>query len=74
MGAYLVNLIVAELLFAIGLAVWVISAWPDVPWDRLEMVGALVLIAAPMLTYPFSRTLWLAVDLIFDPPTARDRA
>jgi uncharacterized protein (DUF983 family) len=72
-GAYLVNLIAAELLFAAGLAFWVMCAWPDVPWDRIEVVGVPVLIAAPFVSYPFSRTLWLAADRIFDPPKARDR-
>ncbi len=74
LGAYVVNLIAAELLFAIGLALWVVGAWPDVPWDLLERIGVPVLVAAPFLTYPFSRTLWLAADLIFDPPSAQDRA
>lgn len=72
-GAYLVNLIIAELLFAFALALWMISVWPDVPWGRIEyvLVGAMLL--APAILYPFTRTVWLAADLIFDPPRDSDR-
>lgn len=72
-GAYLVNLIIAELLFAAGFGIWVLSVWPAVPWDRIELVLLAAAIAAPLLLYPFTRTVWLAADLIFDPPKPSDR-
>ena len=72
-GAYLVNLILAELLFAIGFGVWILSVWPDVPWGRVEIVLVAAMIVAPAVLYPFTRTVWLAADLIFDPPRATDR-
>jgi uncharacterized protein (DUF983 family) len=72
-GAYLVNLIIAELLFAGGLGVWVWTVWPAVPWDRIEVVAVAVMILSPLVTYPFTRTVWLAADLIFDPVRAEDR-
>lgn len=72
-GAYLVNLIIAELLFGLGLGVWLVAVWPEVPWDRIEVVAVMAMIAAPLLVYPFTRTVWLAADLIFDPPKPGDR-
>jgi uncharacterized protein (DUF983 family) len=72
-GAYLVNLIIAEVLFAIGLGVWLLSVWPAVPWDEIEVVAVVAMLATPLLTYPFTRTVWLAADLIFDPPKPMDR-
>lgn len=72
-GAYLVNLILAELLFAVGLGWWLLQVWPDVPWGRIEVVAVVAMVAAPLVTYPFTRTVWLAADLIFDPPKASDR-
>lgn len=72
-GAYLVNLIIAELLFASILGVWVISVWPAVPWDAIEKVAAAAMILSPLFTYPFTRTMWLAADLIFDAPKPSDR-
>lgn len=72
-GAYLVNLIIAELLFAFGFGFWLLTVWPDVPWGRIEVVAVIAMILSPIVTYPFTRTVWLAADLIFDPPKASDR-
>jgi uncharacterized protein (DUF983 family) len=72
-GAYLVNLIIAELLFAAILGVWLVSVWPEVPWDGIERVAVAAMILSPLITYPFTRTVWLAADLIFDPPKPTDR-
>ena len=72
-GAYLVNLIIAELLFAAILGLWVLAVWPDVPWDALQVVAVAAMIASPLATYPFTRTVWLAADLIFDPAKPSDR-
>jgi uncharacterized protein (DUF983 family) len=73
LGAYVVNLIIAELLFAGGLGIWVVSVWPDVPWDRIQWVAVATMLLAPLVTYPITRTVWLAVDLIFDPARSEDR-
>lgn len=72
-GAYLVNLIIAELLFAAVFGAWIVSVWPDVPWGRIEFVLVGAMLLAPLLLYPFTRTVWLAADLIFDPPKPSDR-
>ena len=72
-GAYLVNLILAELLFAAILGTWLVAVWPDVPWDEIQFVAVLAMIASPLVTYPFTRTVWLAADLIFDPAKPADR-
>jgi uncharacterized protein (DUF983 family) len=73
-GAYLVNLILAELLFAAGFGLWMLSVWPEVPWDRIELVLVAAMVVAPLLLYPFTRTVWLAADLIFDPVRTGDHA
>jgi uncharacterized protein (DUF983 family) len=71
-GAYTINLIVAELLvFFAGIAV-LLGTWPDVPWTRLMWGLAALMVAAPVVLYPFSRQLWLAFDLIFRPAEAAD--
>ena len=72
-GAYLVNLIVAEVLFAAVFGVWMLLVWPNVPWHLIEVVLVGAMVVAPLLLYPFTRTVWLAADLIFDPPRASDR-
>ena len=66
-GAYMFNIVVAELIFA-GLFVGVLLVtWPDPPWDWLTYGGAVLMVVLPLLFYPLSRTLFLAFDLIFRP-------
>jgi uncharacterized protein (DUF983 family) len=71
-GAYTLNLIVAELV-AVGAAVGVGAAtWPDVPWTALMYGVAALIILTPIMLYPFSKQVWLALDLFFRPPGESD--
>jgi uncharacterized protein (DUF983 family) len=74
LGAFLVNFIVTEVLFAMLLVAVLFATWPNPPWWPLIYVGAAQMIVAPIVLYPFSKALWLAGDLIFRPPTAADFA
>ena len=71
-GAYMVNLIVAELIVVAGMLVALFVTWPDVPWDALKWALACTMVPAPFVTFPFSRTLWLAIDLMFRPASIED--
>ena len=71
-GAYALNLVVAELLAAAVLVTIAVASWPDVPWRALEIGGVILMILAPIVLFPFSRTLWLAADLVFRPPVSAD--
>ncbi|MFI5210760.1 MAG: DUF983 domain-containing protein [Gemmatimonadales bacterium] len=72
-GAYMFNIIAAELLFAVAFLVVVIWRWPSPPWEVLEYGGLVLMVAAPFLFYPFSRSLFLAFDLVFRPEADGDR-
>ena len=72
LGAILFNLIIAELLFAALLTAVVIAAWPSPPWRLLEYASAVLVILAPIATYPFSKSLWLAWDVYFRPVTSQE--
>ena len=65
LGAYAVNLVVSELIWALSMVAILVATWPKVPWGFLEYGGAALMVAAPFVFYPFSRTLWLAADLAF---------
>ena len=66
-GAYMFNIIAAELLFA-GIFIAVLAlTWPSPPWSLLQYGGAVLMILAPIVFYPFSKTVFLAFDLIFRP-------
>jgi uncharacterized protein (DUF983 family) len=74
LGAYFVNLVAVEALFCLlfGGLLW--ATWPDPPWDFLQAVSSIAMIAAPFLIYPWSHTLFLAVDLVCRPPAPEDFA
>jgi uncharacterized protein (DUF983 family) len=72
LGAYAFNLIFAELL-GIGAAVlWIALTWPSVPWDAVQLGVPALMIVLPLVLFPFSRTLWLAWDLVFRPAESPD--
>jgi uncharacterized protein (DUF983 family) len=71
-GAYTLNLMAVEILLALGFVVVVYATWPNPPWDALEYGGVVLSILGAVLCYPFAKTIWLAVDLIFRPPHRED--
>jgi uncharacterized protein (DUF983 family) len=72
LGAYTVALIAVESLFGIGFVIALVLTWPDPPWDAIQWGGAVVLFAGVIIAYPFSKTVWLAIDLTFRPITPDD--
>ncbi len=72
LGAYMVALIFIEALFAVGFVVILMITWPDPPWDAIQWGGAIVLAAGVIICYPYSKTIWLAIDLMFRPVTLDD--
>jgi uncharacterized protein (DUF983 family) len=73
-GAYTINLIAAELLVVFGGVIAVFATWPAVPWNTIMLLFVGVMLAGPILLYPLSRQLWLALDLFFQPPAEDDFA
>ena len=55
-------------LFVLALVVTMILTVPDIPWVSLLMVVVPLMTIGPMIVYPFSKTLWLAIDLGFLQP------
>lgn len=72
MGAYMFNIIAAELVFAGIFIAVVVAMWPDPPWTALQYGGAALMIGLPVLFYPFAKTVFLAFDLVFRPPADED--
>jgi uncharacterized protein (DUF983 family) len=71
-GAYTLNLIAVETLLAGVFLVVVVVTWPNPPWNALQYGGVALSIAGAVLCYPFAKTTWLAIDLIFRPPQRED--
>ncbi len=81
LGGYALNLVVSEFL-ALGLALWLIfgTRLRELPLLPQEAIAISLAVAFPLALFPFSRTVWMALDLFLHPPdekqepylTARD--
>jgi len=75
LGAYVINLAIAQglvILLAVVPLIVVKAGNPDAaiwPFAAGGLVGAVV---APMVFYPWSKTIWTAFDLMLRPAAARE--
>jgi len=69
LGAYVVNLAVTEGLLVVALLAYVLRAVSDPATPSAPVVAAAVVfaVAAPLAFFPFSRTIWAAIDLAMRP-------
>lgn len=72
-GAMIVNLGAAQLLFAVILLGSMMMTWPDVPWVRVVVLSAAAMVAFPVWFYPRSKTIWVWLDTTVHPYTAEER-
>src|SRR3954471_16312917 len=68
-GSYMFNIVAAELIFVLVFLGITLITWPSPPWVLLQYGGIVLMILAPIIFFPFSKTLFLAFDLLFRPPT-----
>jgi uncharacterized protein (DUF983 family) len=64
-GAIVMNTIIIGGLFTLVFVVTMILTVPDIPWVTLLIVVIPLMTLGPLIIYPFSKTLWVAVDLAF---------
>lgn len=69
LGGYALNLIVAEFV-GLGLALVIIfgTAFRHAPLLGQEALAVALAVVVPIIFFPYSRTLWMALDLFFNPP------
>ena len=75
LGAYMINLAVTEgllIMFAIIPAIVLFAAEPDMPARPLIISGLVAVLLGPLIFYPYSKTLWTAIELIFRPMEAAE--
>jgi uncharacterized protein (DUF983 family) len=66
-GGMMFNLVLSELLAVVVVVSVVLATWPNVPWNAVWAGAIVLMLAAPFLLFPMSRTMWLAFDLMFRP-------
>jgi uncharacterized protein (DUF983 family) len=71
-GAYLINLVVAEMSAVIIAATMWIALGSRASFNVLWGASMALAVVMPIAFYPFSRELWLAFDLHFRPSEAGD--
>lgn len=75
LGAYVINLAVTEgllVLFGVVPAIAILAANPDASVVPVMVAGLVAAVLGPVVFHPFSRTLWVAVELIMRPASARE--
>jgi uncharacterized protein (DUF983 family) len=71
-GAYLINLVVAETAAVLVAAAMWLALGSRVSFNVLWGASMVLAVVMPVIFYPFSRELWLAFDLHFRPVEAGD--
>jgi uncharacterized protein (DUF983 family) len=66
-GSMTINLVVTETAWVVFLVAMMLATWPNPPVALLQWGSIGLMIAVPILFFPFSKTLWLALDLLFRP-------
>lgn len=74
LGAYFFNLMAVETVFVLAFVGVLVATWPTPPWDLLQYGIGVLMLLAPVLCFPHSKTLFLAFDLFCRPPEAEDYA
>lgn len=77
LGAYVVNLAITEgLLIVLGMipAIILLASDPDAPLLPIAVTAFVAAVLGPVVFYPWSRTIWVAIDLIIRPMEAKEPA
>lgn len=74
LGGVVINMGATQTFVIILLVAGLVLTWPDVPLVKLLIVDAVLITAFSMWFLPFSKTLWVAIDLWLRSGDAEDRA
>ncbi len=70
LGAYVMNLVIAQglvMLLAVIPTIVMLNADPDASLVPVIVGGLVGAVLAPLVFYPYSKTLWVAIELILRP-------
>lgn len=67
LGGYTINFVVAETAAVVLIVGLILATLPTVPWTVVTYTAMAAVVALPLLFFPFSRTLFLAIDLYVRP-------
>jgi uncharacterized protein (DUF983 family) len=64
-GAMAINIAVIGILFVAVFVAFSAATIPDIPWVGLLAIELPLMALGPIAYYPFSKTLWVAIDRAF---------
>jgi len=64
-GGYFMNLMTSELLMLVVVIGYVLFTWPTVQWQTVEILSVVMVIVSPVISYPFAKMLWVAIEYEF---------
>jgi uncharacterized protein (DUF983 family) len=67
LGVMAINISVCSAVFAVYLVLGFVLTWPDPPIGWLTAIGIAILAATPFVFYPWSKTVWSAIDYFMRP-------
>jgi MFS family permease len=74
LGAYFFNLMAMETVFSVWVVGFLLGTWPNPPWRLVQLTTIALMLVVPVAFFPYSKTLFLAFDLLVRPPTEEDFA
>lgn len=63
LGAIAINTAATIAVFAVVFVGMIVATWPDPPWSLVSAATIAVTAITPILFYPLSKTIWVAIDL-----------
>lgn len=72
LGAYFFNLTAMEMVFSVWFVGFLWWTWPDPPWEFFYFSTMALMLVVPIVSFPYSKTLFLAFDLWVRPATEED--
>jgi hypothetical protein len=67
LGALVINIVVTELAMLVAIVLGVALTLPDPPVLLFVVLGVASSVVVPIVSYPFSKTVWSAMDLAMHP-------
>ena len=67
LGSWFLNICLAQMLAILIVIAGVVVAYPHPPILALFVIGVVAMVVFPIWFFPYSRTLWVAIDLAMTP-------
>jgi uncharacterized protein (DUF983 family) len=72
LGAYFFNLVAVETVFSVWVVGFLLWTWPNPPWRLFQATTVALMLVVPFAFFRYSKTLFLAFDLLVRPPSEED--